>query len=279
MTNVGPVELMAIAFDPGSSLEGRVMTELVRLEHSGTIRLLDLLFVRRDRTSGDLLALDYQGEDLGGIIGALLGFDFENADEQAASSSVAGCNSGLSREQTKAIGAQVRSGQSAVFLLVEHLWAKRFMAVTRDAGAIPLGEGFLTPEAIAAVGRELEAIANLLDEVETEEDDTEAVTGLGGRLGGGGLMVARAGARIGPGSRYRSMSRMRRRQSAAGERTGARPDVQPAPTRQEDLTPRRAGRRGALAYAAELEKLVQLRDHGVITAEDFEAKKKQILGI
>ena len=32
-------------------------------------------------------------------------------------------------------------------------------------------------------------------------------------------------------------------------------------------------------YAAELEKLAQLRDQGVITAEDFEAKKKQILGI
>ena len=32
-------------------------------------------------------------------------------------------------------------------------------------------------------------------------------------------------------------------------------------------------------YAAELSKLAQLRDQGVITAEDFEAKKKQILGI
>lgn len=32
-------------------------------------------------------------------------------------------------------------------------------------------------------------------------------------------------------------------------------------------------------YATELEKLAQLRDQGVITTEDFEAKKKQILGI
>ena len=32
-------------------------------------------------------------------------------------------------------------------------------------------------------------------------------------------------------------------------------------------------------YATELAKLAQLRDQGVITAEDFEAKKKQILGI
>jgi hypothetical protein len=32
-------------------------------------------------------------------------------------------------------------------------------------------------------------------------------------------------------------------------------------------------------YAAELTKLAQLRDQGVISADDYEAKKKQILGI
>ena len=32
-------------------------------------------------------------------------------------------------------------------------------------------------------------------------------------------------------------------------------------------------------YMGELQKLAQLRDSGVISAEDFEAKKKQLLGI
>ena len=32
-------------------------------------------------------------------------------------------------------------------------------------------------------------------------------------------------------------------------------------------------------YTAELERLAKLRDEGVITAEDFDAKKKQVLGI
>ena len=32
-------------------------------------------------------------------------------------------------------------------------------------------------------------------------------------------------------------------------------------------------------YAAELQKLASLRDQGVISNEDFEAKKKQVLGI
>jgi hypothetical protein len=32
-------------------------------------------------------------------------------------------------------------------------------------------------------------------------------------------------------------------------------------------------------YAAELERLAQLKTQGIITDEEFEAKKKQILGI
>jgi hypothetical protein len=36
---------------------------------------------------------------------------------------------------------------------------------------------------------------------------------------------------------------------------------------------------GSGDYTAELEKLAKLRDEGVITADDFEAKKQQLLGI
>ena len=33
------------------------------------------------------------------------------------------------------------------------------------------------------------------------------------------------------------------------------------------------------AYIAELESLAELRDQGVITAEEFEAKKRELLGL
>jgi hypothetical protein len=36
---------------------------------------------------------------------------------------------------------------------------------------------------------------------------------------------------------------------------------------------------GGADYTAELEKLAKLRDEGVISPDDFEAKKKQLLGI
>jgi hypothetical protein len=45
----------------------------------------------------------------------------------------------------------------------------------------------------------------------------------------------------------------------------------------QQAPPPQAG--GEADYTDELEKLAKLRDQGVISAEDFEAKKKQLLGI
>ena len=176
MTQIGPVQLVAIGFGPEAKFEGRIMAELARLEQSGTIRVLDLLFVRKDE-DGDLTALDYQGEDLGAIIGALLGFEFEGNGDGAASGAGDGHAFGLSRDQIEAMGAALDPGHSAGFLLVEHVWAKQFKAAVRDAGGVPIGEGFLTPEAIAAVAAELGAMAEALDEVEVEEEGASAPSG------------------------------------------------------------------------------------------------------
>jgi Short C-terminal domain len=48
---------------------------------------------------------------------------------------------------------------------------------------------------------------------------------------------------------------------------------------EEPQAPPQAAAPSAPDYTAELERLAQLRDQGVITAEDFEAKKRQLLGI
>ena len=73
MTEIGPVQMIAVAFGADAQLEGRIIDELAKLESERTIRILDLLFVHKDAETGDLLALDHQGESLGAIVGALLG--------------------------------------------------------------------------------------------------------------------------------------------------------------------------------------------------------------
>jgi uncharacterized membrane protein len=165
---IGPVQLVAIGFAPEANFEGRIMDELSRLERHETIRILDLLFVHKDAQTGDLLALDYQGEELGAIVGALLGFEFEG-DLPSDTQEVQSHAFGLSQREIEEIAASLDPGSSAGFLLIEHVWARNLKRAIRDAGGFPLGEGFLTPEALAAVAAELVAMSEALEELETEE--------------------------------------------------------------------------------------------------------------
>lgn len=170
-TQIGPVQLIAIGFGPDAEYEGRVMAELERLEEAGTIRLLDLLFVARDADSDELVALGWQGESLGGIVGALLGFDFEGAEPLSEEAPPAAPDRpfGLGREDVLALAGALAPGQAAAFMLFEHVWARDLKRAIRDAGGVPLGEGFLTPEAIAAVAPELVAMAAELEALAAEE--------------------------------------------------------------------------------------------------------------
>ena len=172
---IGPVQLLAIGFGPEAEFEGRIMDELAKLEDQKTIRILDLLFVHKDADTGDLLALDYQGEEMGAIVGALLGFEFEG-DEQITGSTeeqrVESHAFGLSQREIEGMAASLEPGTSAGFLLVEHVWARDLKRAIRQTGGFPLGEGFLTPEAIAEVAVELVALSEIIEELEAEQVGT-----------------------------------------------------------------------------------------------------------
>lgn len=82
---------------------------------------------------------------------------------------------------------------------------------------------------------------------------------------GPGLL--RGAARVGVAAGVAGRVRHRQEEKWAGqEQEQSAPQEPPAPSGESD-------------YTAELEKLAKLRDEGVITPEDFEAKKKQLLGI
>jgi hypothetical protein len=77
---------------------------------------------------------------------------------------------------------------------------------------------------------------------------------------------------------YRTMARMERRRSFVQSRLGMREDF----GRQEQPAETAAPTAPAASepeYVGELERLSQLRDQGIISNEEFEAKKKQMLGI
>ena len=76
---------------------------------------------------------------------------------------------------------------------------------------------------------------------------------------------------------YRTMARMERRRSFVQSRLGMREDFGRQEQPVEAAAP--AAAPSEPEYVGELERLSQLRDQGIISNEDFEAKKKQILGI
>ena len=90
-----------------------------------------------------------------------------------------------------------------------------------------------------------------------------------------GIMANRAAGRMQARQTYRTMARMERRRSFVQSRMGVRQDFD----RQEQPVEAAAPAPSEPEYVGELERLSQLRDQGIISNEDFEAKKKQILGI
>jgi hypothetical protein len=165
MSDIGPVQVLAVSFGPEATFEGAVLEELERLEAAGTVRVLDLLFVRKDPDSGDLLALDVQGESLGAIVGELLGFESEPDPERPQAVVRTGAEAlGMSRDDLDSMAASIEPGAAAGVMLIEHVWARDLKRALRDAGGVPIAEGFLTPEAIATVAADLVAVARAIDE-------------------------------------------------------------------------------------------------------------------
>jgi Family of unknown function (DUF6325) len=157
MTEIGPVQLMSIGFEPGASFEGRIVDELAKLESERTIRILDLLFVARDTESDELVVLEHQEETMGAIVGAMLGLRLDGGEAQEHSF-------GFSEAEIAQMAAGLEPGAAAGLILIEHVWARDLKRAIREAGGRPLDEFFLTPEVVAAVEPKLAAMSDRTDE-------------------------------------------------------------------------------------------------------------------
>lgn len=91
-----------------------------------------------------------------------------------------------------------------------------------------------------------------------------------------GLVAARAGGRMQARQNYRTMARMQRRRSFVQDKIGMKEDFS---SREQPAATAPAAATAEPEYVGELERLAQLREKGILSDEEFEAKKKQILGI
>jgi hypothetical protein len=128
MTNeieLGPVDYLVVEF-PGNKMTGEGLPLLVDLVEKDIIRILDLVFIRKD---------------LDGSVSAFEIADFDG-DGQLDLAVFEGASSGLIGEDDKSrAGEVIQAGSSAGILLYENRWAGPFIGALRRSGAELVASG------------------------------------------------------------------------------------------------------------------------------------------
>ena len=118
MATIGPVEYVIFGF-PGGHGTGAVAPAIAELIDTGTVRLLDVIFVRKD-LDGDL---------------SLSGLDAFDDLASTGLTDLVGEMRGVMSDEDVIIASEVLDpGTSGVLLVWEHRWAERAARAVRDAG-------------------------------------------------------------------------------------------------------------------------------------------------
>ena len=134
LDQTGPIDYLVVEF-PGNRMNGKAFPLLVDLVDRGLIRILDLVFVRKE-LDGSVAGLELS--DLNGD-GALDLSVFE------------GASSGLLGEDDIAeAGEAVQPGSSAGILIYENVWAAPFAAAVRESGGQLVASGRIPIQAVLA---------------------------------------------------------------------------------------------------------------------------------
>ena len=150
---LGPVQIIVVGFD-GNNFEGRILAELEELSERGIISLLDLLFVTKDE-SGRVAAVEASAlgveaaEEMGAILRALVGFGEE---DEAPAEAEFGDADAYDDDRVWCVGDSVPPGRAAAIVLLEHLWAIPLREATEAASGEVLGEAWVHPLDLEAIG-------------------------------------------------------------------------------------------------------------------------------
>lgn len=121
--DLGPVDIVVIAYPPGAPMTGEAAGLLVDLVDRGIIRVLDAFFVKKD-------------ED-----GTFYGFDAKDLTDKGVGDFTVfeGASSGLLGEEDAEQAADaIEPGSAAVMIVYENRWAAPFVAAVRRNGGVPV---------------------------------------------------------------------------------------------------------------------------------------------
>ena len=133
---LGPVQMLIVGFQ-GDNFDGSIMEELNRLKEHDIVRLIDLMFVKKNE-DGELetahrsdLSPD-EAEQFGAIVGALIGF-------------------GADGEEGAEYGA-IAGAPAAAVALLERRWAIPLRDKIAKAGGTTLSDAWIHVADLVAVG-------------------------------------------------------------------------------------------------------------------------------
>jgi hypothetical protein len=123
---LGPVELLVIKF-PGNQFTGEIVPALAELVESNTIRIMDLIFARKD-ADGSLTILEINDldDEVFNAFGDVVGDELDGF---------------LTEEDVIHLMQVLEANSSAALMLFENVWATRFRdAVLNANGQLVLNE-------------------------------------------------------------------------------------------------------------------------------------------
>lgn len=141
MPNLAPVEYIVIDF-PGNRFDGSIVPALVDLVDKRTVRILDLVFVKKDN-DGSVDCFEFDQLDELGDFGAL---DGDAGDV-------------LSDDDVLALADDIPPGSSALFIVWEDLWAADLGRAVRNAGGEVLIGGRVPHQ----------VVTDIISNIETQE--------------------------------------------------------------------------------------------------------------
>jgi hypothetical protein len=132
--DLGPIDYLVVEF-PGARLPGEGLPLLVDLVDRGIVRVLDLVFIRKD-PDGSVVAVEVRDLDRDGDL------DVEV---------LVGASSGLlGRDDLEQAAAAVEPGSAAGIVLYENVWAVPFIGALRRAGGQLVAAGRIPAEDLLA---------------------------------------------------------------------------------------------------------------------------------
>ena len=134
LDHIGPIDYLVLEF-PGNKMTGEAFPLLVDLVDRGLIRILDLVFIRRE-TDGSVVGLELSDVDGDGTLDLSV---FE------------GATSGLlDDDDIQEAGDVLEPGSSAGILVYENLWAAPFASAVRRSGGQLVASGRIPVQAMLA---------------------------------------------------------------------------------------------------------------------------------